>query len=93
MLKIKGSDTVLPLASAWAEAYMNKHPDAVIAVNGGGSGVGFASLINGTCDIANASRECKPKEVTQGRDRNVIDERQLLFPLDDDYFSRLVASV
>jgi phosphate transport system substrate-binding protein len=72
MLKIKGSDTVLPLASAWAEAYMNKHPDAVIAVNGGGSGVGFASLINGTCDIANASRECKPKEVTQGRDRNVM---------------------
>lgn len=71
MLKIKGSDTVLPLASGWAEAYMKKHPDVVLAVTGGGSGTGFTSLINGTCDIATASRAAKPKEVTQGRDRNV----------------------
>lgn len=72
MVKIKGSDTVLPLASAWAEAYMNKHPNAMISVTGGGSGVGFASLINGSCDIADASRAAKPKENTQARDRNVV---------------------
>ena len=72
MLTIKGSDTILPLASAWAEAYMKKHPNAMIAVTGGGSGTGFAALINGSCDIADASREAKPKEITQGRDRNVI---------------------
>lgn len=71
MLTIRGSDTVLPLASAWAEAYMKKHPGAMIAVTGGGSGVGFASMINGSCDIANASREAKPKEISQARDRNV----------------------
>lgn len=71
MIKIKGSDTVLPLASAWAEAYMKKHTNAMISVTGGGSGVGIACLINGNCDIANASREVKPKEVTQARDRNV----------------------
>lgn len=72
MLKIKGSDTVLPLAASWSEAYMKKHPSSMISVNGGGSGVGIASLINGTCDIANSSREVKPKEITQGRDRNVM---------------------
>lgn len=72
MLTIKGSDTILPLASAWAEAYMKKHPNSMIAVTGGGSGTGFAALINGSCDIADASREAKPKEITQGRDRNVI---------------------
>lgn len=72
MVKIKGSDTILPLASAWAEAYMNKHPNAMISVTGGGSGVGLAALINGTCDIADASRAAKPKEIGQGRDRNVV---------------------
>jgi phosphate transport system substrate-binding protein len=72
MLKIKGSDTVLPLSAAWAEAYMKKHPDTVISVTGGGSGTGIAALINGTADIANASREAKPKEISQARDRNVI---------------------
>jgi len=68
---IKGSDTVLPLSSAWAEAYMQKHPNVMISVTGGGSGVGFASLINGSCDIANASRAAKAKEISQGRDRNI----------------------
>lgn len=72
MVKIKGSDTVLPLASAWAEAYMEKHPNAMISVTGGGSGVGIAALINGTCDVADASRAAKAKEISQGRDRNVV---------------------
>lgn len=71
MVKIKGSDTILPLASAWAEAYMKKDPKAMISVTGGGSGVGIAALINGTCDIADASREVKPSEIAQARDRNV----------------------
>jgi len=72
MVKIKGSDTMLPLASAWAESYMKKNPYATISVTGGGSGVGLAALINGTCDIADASRAIKPKELTQARDRNIV---------------------
>jgi phosphate transport system substrate-binding protein len=71
MVKVKGSDTVLPLASAFAEAYMKDHPNAMIAVTGGGSGVGIAALINGTTDIADASREVTSKEIGQARDRNV----------------------
>lgn len=59
----KGSDTLVNVALAWAEQYMQEHPKVRISVTGGGSGTGIASLINGTADIANASREMKSEEV------------------------------
>lgn len=61
----KGSDTIVNLALAWAEKYQAEHPDVRISVTGGGSGTGIAALINGTVDIANASRQIKNEEVTQ----------------------------
>ena len=59
----KGSDTIVNLALAWAEQYQTEHPDVRISVTGGGSGTGIASLINGTVDIANASRQIKKEEI------------------------------
>ncbi len=59
----KGSDTIVNLALAWAEQYMLLNPEIRISVTGGGSGTGIAALINGTVDIANASREIKTEEV------------------------------
>jgi phosphate transport system substrate-binding protein len=58
----KGSDTMVNLALAWAETYGPAHPEVQIAVTGGGSGTGIAALINGTVDMANASRRIKPEE-------------------------------
>jgi phosphate transport system substrate-binding protein len=58
----KGSDTIVNLALAWAEAYQQVRPEVQISVTGGGSGTGIAALINGTVDIANASRRIKPEE-------------------------------
>ena len=58
-----GSDTMVNLALAWAEAFQDEHPDTRIAVTGGGSGTGLAALINGTIDIANASRQIKNEEI------------------------------
>jgi phosphate transport system substrate-binding protein len=58
----KGSDTLVNVAQAWAEAYQTVDPDVAVAVSGGGSGTGIAALINGTVDIANASRQIKSKE-------------------------------
>lgn len=58
----KGSDTIVNLALAWAERYQALHPEVRISVTGGGSGTGIAALINGTVDIANASRRIKPEE-------------------------------
>jgi phosphate transport system substrate-binding protein len=60
----KGSDTLVNLALAWAEAYMKLHPEIRISVTGGGSGTGIAAMINGTVDIANASRAMKPEEIS-----------------------------
>ncbi|MBL7183503.1 MAG: phosphate ABC transporter substrate-binding protein [Anaerolineae bacterium] len=63
----KGSDTMVNLALAWAEAYTVQQPEVRISVTGGGSGTGIAALINGTVDIANASRAMKPEEVEKAR--------------------------
>ncbi|MCU0244778.1 MAG: phosphate ABC transporter substrate-binding protein [Acidobacteria bacterium] len=71
MLQIKGSDTMVNLVQILAEEYMAKNPGAAIAVLGGGSGTGITGLINQTCDIANSSREWKPKETDQAWDKGV----------------------
>ncbi len=63
----KGSDTMVNLALAWAETYQKIHPEVRISVTGGGSGTGISSLLNGTVDIANASRAIKPEELEEAR--------------------------
>ena len=70
-LTIQGSTTVLPIAQAAAEAYMDMHADADITVRGGGSGTGIAALIDGATDIADASRPMKTKEEKQARENGV----------------------
>jgi phosphate transport system substrate-binding protein len=67
----KGSDTLVNLALAWAENYHALHPEVQISVTGGGSGTGIAALINGTVDLANASRQIKPEELTQAEANGV----------------------
>lgn len=78
MLQIKGSDTQVNLVQRLAEVYMEKNPKKYIAVTGGGSGTGIAALINGKCDIANASRLMKSKEITQGSDQGVDPKRVVI---------------
>jgi phosphate transport system substrate-binding protein len=73
----KGSDTLVNLALAWAETYMETHPEARISVTGGGSGTGIAAMINGTVDIANASRAMKPEEVAAAQ-ANGIEPREIV---------------
>ncbi|MYF99980.1 phosphate ABC transporter substrate-binding protein [Candidatus Poribacteria bacterium] len=62
IIKNKGSDTIVNLAQAWAEVYSGISDTVSVEVSGGGSGTGVAALINGTVDIANCSRQIKPKE-------------------------------
>src|SRR5674476_141864 len=71
MIQIKGSDTMVNLVQILAEEYMGKNPGSAVAVLGGGSGTGITGLINQTCDIANSSREWKPKEIDQAWDKGV----------------------
>lgn len=70
-ISVEGSDTLVNMAQAWAEAFMEKNPDVMISVKGGGSGTGIAALINGTVDFANASRAMKDEEVTEAEGKGV----------------------
>src|ERR1041384_2162260 len=62
-ITVKGSDTLVILAQKWAETYMAKNPATKIQVTGGGSGTGFAALVNQTTDLADASRKIKATEI------------------------------
>lgn len=64
-IQIKGSDTMVNLGQAWAEAFNAIHANVNVAVTGGGSGTGIAALISGTCDIAESSRAVEEKETKQ----------------------------
>lgn len=75
---IKGSDTLVNLALAWAEAYMQLHPEVRISVSGGGSGTGIAALVNGTVDIANASREMKEEELASARANGIFPQEYIV---------------
>jgi phosphate transport system substrate-binding protein len=66
-ITIKGSTTVLPVAQAAAEVFMEKNPGVKISVQGGGSGVGIASLLDKTTDIADSSRKIKPEEIEKAK--------------------------
>ncbi len=57
--KIKGSDTMLPLSQQEAEDFMKTNPSRSVIVTGGGSGVGISALVEGTTDLAQASRKIK----------------------------------
>lgn len=69
---VKGSDTMLPLGQGWAAGYMKAHAGSTISVTGGGSTTGIAGLINGTCDIAQASRTIKGSEVDKAKARGFV---------------------
>jgi phosphate transport system substrate-binding protein len=70
-LIMQGSTTVLPIAQAAAEAYMEIHRGADITVRGGGSGTGIAALIDNSTDIANSSRPMKVKEIKIAHEKGV----------------------
>jgi len=68
-LVIRGSDTMVNLSAAWAEAFMKANRSVDVSVQGGGSSTGFKALIEGTADLANASRPIKDSEAKAIRDK------------------------
>lgn len=81
MLENKGSDTLVNVAQAWSEEYGKVTSDVMVAVTGGGSGVGISAMINGRVDIANASRAMKAKELEMAK-ANGIDPIEFIVGFD-----------
>jgi phosphate transport system substrate-binding protein len=69
VIQNKGSDTLVNVAQAWAEVYSEVNAKVAVAVSGGGSGTGIAAMINGTVDIANASRKMKEREMKAAKEK------------------------
>ncbi|UCH77681.1 MAG: PstS family phosphate ABC transporter substrate-binding protein, partial [Candidatus Coatesbacteria bacterium] len=80
-MQVKGSDTLLMLSQRWAEAFMEGNPAAVVQVTGGGSGVGLKALIEGTTDVANASRPIKEEE-REGAKAKGVDVNEIAVAVD-----------
>ena len=79
---VRGSDTMLGLVERWAERYMDENPGVAVEVSGGGSGTGIAALVNGTVDVACASRPLAASERTALRARRGADARETPVALD-----------
>jgi len=77
-ITIKGSTTVLPIAQITAEVFMERHPDVKISVQGGGSGIGIAAIIDGTCDIGDSSRSMKEQELSNAVSKGVNPKANLV---------------
>ncbi len=71
LIQNRGSDTMVNVAQAWAEAYSQVNPSVVVAVTGGGSGTGISAMINGTIDIANSSRKMRESEIEEAQKHGV----------------------
>ena len=82
--KIKniGSDTMLQIGLSWSEAYAKVEPAVSVEVNGGGSGVGIAGLIDGTADIANSSRAFEEKEIADLKAKKNVEPKEFMVGYD-----------
>ena len=81
-IRVEGSDTMVNLAQAWAEEYKKVRPDISIQVSGGGSGVGIASLIDGVCQLANASRKMEETELKRAEANTGKRPQEIIVGLD-----------
>lgn len=70
-IKVKGSDTEVNLAVLLAESFHDKNDQLLVSISGGGSGLGIASLLNGTADIANSSRSINDAELALFKKRAI----------------------
>jgi phosphate transport system substrate-binding protein len=70
-IQIIGSDTMVNLVQAWAEAFSPQNPTVNLSIRGGGSGTGLAALVNASCDLAMSSRPISEKEIGEARQNNI----------------------
>ena len=62
---VAGSSSVTPIMEKLKEAYLAMNPNAAIEIQQSDSSAGLTAAVNGTCDIAMASRELKESELAE----------------------------
>lgn len=71
LIQNRGSDSMAIAVVRWAEEYQRNNRAIGVSVSGGGTGTGIAALLNGTVDIANASRAMTRREINLARQRGI----------------------
>jgi len=71
LIQDRGSDSMAIAVVRWAEQYKRNDRTVGVAVSGGGTGTGIAALLNGTVDIANASRAMTRREINLAKERGI----------------------
>lgn len=71
-ITMAGSTSMEKLANAVAEAFMEKYPDVTVNAEFTGSSAGVESLVAGSVDIGNSSRNLKEEEIESGAVENIV---------------------
>lgn len=78
LIQNRGSDSMAIAVERWAEQYKRYDTTIGVAVSGGGTGTGIAALINGTVDIANASRAMTRREINLAKERGIVPVQHII---------------
>ena len=71
-VSMSGSTSMEKLANAVAESFMEKHPNVTVTVEFTGSSAGIESVLAGSVDIGNSSRNLKDDEKSAGAVENIV---------------------
>lgn len=71
-ISLAGSTSMQKLADSLAETFMETNSGVTVTVEYSGSSAGIESLLNGSCDIGDASRNLKDSEKSGGAVENIV---------------------
>ena len=71
-VSMSGSTCMEKLANAVAESFMEKYPDVTVTAEFTGSSAGIESVLAGSVDIGNSSRNLKDDEKSAGAVENIV---------------------
>lgn len=71
-ISMSGSTSMEKLANAVAESFMEKYPNVTVTAEFTGSSAGIESVLAGSVDIGNSSRNLKDDEKSSGAAENIV---------------------
>lgn len=71
-ISMSGSTSMEKFANALAESFMEKYPDVTVTAEFTGSSAGVESVLAGSVDIGNSSRNLKDEEKYAGAAENIV---------------------